>query len=154
LLCGVVIDEPANNLMGGTAAAPVFKKVVTQILSHPGLECAEKILHDRIAPPPPEDRVPVTEIIAGLAPKVPVNALPVIPRYKAVKDAAPDAGSAAGNVVPNCIGKDARDAVNLVNRSGLMPYVIGAGLVRRQKPPAGSRTSFAPACTLFCSWEG
>ena len=56
LLCGVVIDEPAANLMGGTAAAPAFQKIMTQIISRPGLDYAEKILnnapslqHDSIA---------------------------------------------------------------------------------------------------------
>jgi cell division protein FtsI (penicillin-binding protein 3) len=154
LLCGVVIDEPANNLMGGTAAAPVFRKVVTQILSHPGLEFAEKILHDRVAPPLPADNVPGKEIIAGMIPKVRGNGLPALPRGKASGSAAFEPVRAASGLMPNCIGKDARDAVNIVNRLGLMPYVIGAGLVRRQHPPAGSLKSSAPACTLFCSWEG
>jgi cell division protein FtsI (penicillin-binding protein 3) len=154
LLCGVVIDEPGNNLMGGTAAAPVFRKVVTQILSQPGLEFAEKILHDRIAPLPPDDDAQGKEIIAGMIPKVRGNTLPALPRGKAPAGGASQGIRTAGGLMPNCIGKDARDAVNMVNRLGLMPYVVGAGQVRRQQPPAGSVTPSAPACTLFCSWEG
>jgi cell division protein FtsI/penicillin-binding protein 2 len=154
LLCGVVIDEPANNLMGGAAAAPVFRKVVTQILSHPGLEFAEKILHDRVAPPQPADEVPGKEIIAGMTPMDGGNARGALPRGRAPGNSVSEAIRVAGGHMPNCIGKDARDAVNIVNRLGLMPYVIGAGMVRRQQPPAGSLTSSAPACTLFCSWEG
>ena len=45
LLCAVVIDEPANAETGGAAAAPLFKKIMTQIISHPQLEYAERILH-------------------------------------------------------------------------------------------------------------
>jgi hypothetical protein len=140
--------------MGGAAAAPVFRKVVTQILSHPGLEFAEKILHDRVAPPQPADEVPGKEIIAGMTPMDGGNARGALPRGRAPGNSVSEAIRVAGGHMPNCIGKDARDAVNIVNRLGLMPYVIGAGMVRRQQPQAGSLTSSAPACTLFCSWEG
>jgi cell division protein FtsI/penicillin-binding protein 2 len=54
LLCAVVIDEPANAEMGGAAAAPVFQKIMVQIISDPQLEYAEKMLHQGVAPKPGE----------------------------------------------------------------------------------------------------
>jgi len=68
LLCGVVIDEPANNLMGGTAAAPAFKEIMTQIISRPGLDYADRILNFR------KDTVHGTEKTNALAGQEPANA--------------------------------------------------------------------------------
>lgn len=45
LLCGVLIDEPANGEVGGVAAGPAFKQILQQIISHPGLEYAEKLIN-------------------------------------------------------------------------------------------------------------
>ena len=54
--------------------------------------------------------------------------------------------------VPNCMGKDLRDAVNAMNLKGLSPYVIGAGLVARQSPAGGKFVHRAEACTLVCAF--
>jgi membrane peptidoglycan carboxypeptidase len=51
LLCGVMIDEPARGEMGGVAAAPAFRKMMSQIISHPELEFAQKILRKNKAEP-------------------------------------------------------------------------------------------------------
>jgi beta-lactam-binding protein with PASTA domain len=55
-------------------------------------------------------------------------------------------------LVPNCVGKNLRDAVNAVNLRGLAPFVIGAGSVTRQSPVGGSPIHHAEACTLLCSF--
>jgi len=154
LLCGVLIDEPADNLMGGTAAAPVFKKVVMQILSHPDLEFAEKVLHPGKPPVPKEQNHSPRDMIAGMVAAPEHNPMSALPSIGATVRAGAEHGEIARGLVPNCIGRNARDAVNLVNRLGITPYVIGVGTVRRQHPAAGSPVSAAPACTLFCSWEG
>lgn len=139
LLCGVVIDEPSNNLMGGTAAAPVFRKIVTQILSHPGLEYAEKILNNHVMP----ERVTADRSEKDTA----VQTIAAI-------DSAAINGINGIRSVPDCRGRDARDAVNLINMHGLVPFIIGAGVVERQSPPAGSLRATAHACTLICSLGG
>jgi cell division protein FtsI (penicillin-binding protein 3) len=140
LLCGIVIDEPANNLMGGTAAAPAFKKIITQVISHPSLEFAEKILNNR--------SIALAKMMPKTEPAVVAAPAPI----QTVASAATQANDA--RTVPNCIGKDARDAINIVNLHGLVPHVIGAGTVRRQCPPAGSLTTTAESCTLICSFGG
>jgi membrane peptidoglycan carboxypeptidase len=142
LLVGVVIDEPADNLMGGTAAAPLFRKIITQVMSHPDLEYAELILKDR-----PRDR---TVVAAGMAsPAAAAVAAAAPERRAAVKDTAK-----SGRMVPDCVGRDARDAVNLINARGMVPYLVGSGIVRRQNPSAGSTVSAAQPCTLVCSFGG
>jgi cell division protein FtsI (penicillin-binding protein 3) len=153
LLCGIIIDEPADNLMGGTAAAPAFKKVVTQIISHPSLEFAEKILKNRqIIVRDDDEKNPentaVAKVNASVGKPAVANALPGMP----VHAAAPSAVDP--KAVPDCIGKDARDAIHLFGSHGLVPHVIGAGTVRRQIPAAGSLTNGTPACTLVCSFGG
>lgn len=45
LLCGVVIDEPANGEGGGATAGPAFKQILKQVISHPHLEYAEKLIN-------------------------------------------------------------------------------------------------------------
>ncbi len=44
LVCGVMIDEPTYGEFGGVVAAPVFRQVIQQIVSHPELEYAEKLI--------------------------------------------------------------------------------------------------------------
>jgi len=140
LLCGVVIDEPANNLMGATAAAPAFKKIATQIISHPGLEYAERILNNR-----PASRPQLADALRkGASPSA-----GVVPPLEKSAERADGPG-----LVPDCVGKDARDAVNLMNLRGLVPFVVGAGIVRRQSLPAGDLTSTVKACTLVCLFGG
>jgi cell division protein FtsI/penicillin-binding protein 2 len=141
LLCGVVIDEPADNLMGGTAAAPVFRKIMTQIISHPGLEYAEKILNN--------PAVPENGPMKGKGMVLTASAQTAVP----VDSAGADENFGMRSV-PDCRGRDARDAINIINLHGLVPFVIGAGVVQHQCPPAGSLRTTAHACTLVCAFGG
>jgi len=132
LLCGVVIDEPANDEMGGEAAAPIFKKIITQIISHPELEFAEEILK--------------SDTVTVPSSKLRVDAAGGADSCNSKKD--------VDNSLPDCIGKDVRDAVNLVNGCGVKPFVVGYGIVNRQVPLAGTRIAPAASCTLFCATKG
>lgn len=141
LLCGVVIDEPAANLMGGTTAAPAFRKIMTEIISRPGLEYAEKILNKPV--------VPVREVTAETFP-----GYAAVPMAAAMKTARRGNSADTPCAIPDCRGKDVRDAVNLISRFGLVPFVVGAGTVQRQSPPAGTMTATAQPCTLICAFGG
>jgi cell division protein FtsI (penicillin-binding protein 3) len=145
LLCGVVIDEPAANLMGATAAAPAFRKIAMQIISHPSLEYAEKVLNNRMSS--------TREMVAAGPDRDRIR--PAGPAGRAAQDdmaVAIDEGDM--RFIPDCRGRDARDAINLINLRGLVPFVIGAGTVQQQRPPAGSLTTTAHACTLMCDLGG
>lgn len=139
LLCAVMIDEPANGEMGGVAAAPVFRKIIMQIISHPELEFAEKMLHNNQVPQPVKRTVP--GIMTKGDKQLPSDIQGV--EY-----------FAAATQLPDCIGKDLRDAVNLINKSGLRPFAVGSGRVKRQFPAAGTAIHTAEICTLYCSFEG
>ncbi|MDG5814901.1 penicillin-binding transpeptidase domain-containing protein [Chitinispirillales bacterium ANBcel5] len=175
LLCGILIDEPAGGETGGLAAAPVFSKIMTQILSHSRLEYARKILNDqprlhtnserslRIADFRGEE---VGKIKAKINPDI--FSLTVIGDGDVVKYQSPAAGSLikrGGDVVlyteselygseqtfsiPDCTGKELRDAFNLLNLKGLNPYIVGSGRVKRQVPAPGSIVAIDTPCTLF-----
>ncbi len=137
LLCGVVIDEPAGDEMGGEAAAPVFRKIITQILSHPELEFAEIILEHNAVPPPLQ-----ANTMVACAEK----------RTNVSQQSLCEESTKGG--VPDCTGKDLRDAVNLVNSRGFKPFAVGCGMVNWQAPPAGTKIAPASACTLYCLVKG
>jgi cell division protein FtsI (penicillin-binding protein 3) len=140
LLCGVVIDEPAGGEMGGQAAAPAFRKIISQILSHPELEFAEQILkNNRIQEQPAKKTVLTTASVQKKE------------RENVAKNgtASDDSGT-----VPDCTGKDLRDAVNLILKRGSKPYAVGFGKVERQHPPPGTKVTPAAVCTLFCTVKG
>jgi cell division protein FtsI/penicillin-binding protein 2 len=141
LLCGVLIDEPANNLMGGATAAPAFKKIMTQIISRPGFDYADRILNDR------KNLARGNGKGAVVASNEPPSSGKTGRNDSVV---APD--DTGGLLVPEVCGRDARDAINLVKMQGLEPYVVGAGIVCRQNPPAGMRFAAAHACTLICAY--
>jgi membrane peptidoglycan carboxypeptidase len=178
LLCSVVIDEPAGGEMGGVAAAPAFHKILTQIISHPDLQYAEKILKkNTIAVNEGKDKEIITPLLCGLSKE---NAERVLNKAglkyefvgngKRISYQTPVSGSRQDKTrvitlyfdntksnesyVPDCVGKDLRDAINMVNLRGLTPYVIGFGKVRKQLPASGTLIHPAKACTLICSIEG
>jgi cell division protein FtsI (penicillin-binding protein 3) len=54
--------------------------------------------------------------------------------------------------VPDCRGRDLREALNMLNVKGIAPYVKGAGVVKHQSPAAGVAVARAAACTLYCAF--
>ena len=182
LLCAVLIDEPMHGEMGGYAAAPAFQKIMSQIISHPQLEFAEKILGrpQTAVTVDGQDGVPVPdlcgmpsekalallraenipfELVGGGKGKIafqepPAKNLLAPSRKLFLYTSVPDSLKPGLNTVavPSCVGRDLRDAVNAMNLKGLVPYVIGAGTVMRQGPLAGNLVRHAEACTLVCSF--
>jgi membrane peptidoglycan carboxypeptidase len=182
LLCAVVIDEPAGAPGGGTAAAPAFQKVITQIISNPDLHYAERILgsapHDIPIPGnDPLNRLPdvcgmTTEKASDLLRARKIDFEIIGSGHKVVQQSFnageisdsrkklivytrnESRGAEADVEMPSCIGKDLRDAVNAVSIKGLTPFVAGAGTVYRQYPEAGIQIEPFRACSLFCAIEG
>jgi cell division protein FtsI (penicillin-binding protein 3) len=175
LLCSVVIDEPAGGEMGGVAAAPAFNKIMTQIISHPELHYAEKILGKNSVVSQDENTEYITvPVVSGLTKDSAEKILKKsriqyqfagsgkIIMYQTPKAGAKidrtrmltayfDNSSTNQRVVPDCKGKDLRDAVNLVNLNGLTPYIVGFGKVKKQFPEVGTMMHAAEACTLICA---
>jgi hypothetical protein len=193
LVAGVVIDDPGNAEFGGTAAAPAFRQIVTQIISSPDLEFAEKVLgHDMRNPTGVAARTggnasrrpgyAPMPMVAGLTRTAAKDVL-AVSGFKfelfgpgdTITAQTPDAGSPVGDsavvilyahrrgnieargtgcVVPDCRGRDLRDALNILNIRGLVPFVNGSGTVRSQAPSVGSLVRPAEICTLYCSFNG
>lgn len=193
LVCGVVIDEPANGEVGGVAAGPAFRRILQRIISRPDLEYAEKLINadavdsgdtrENREPYTPRRRLPYicgmnrASVVSFLtAENIPFE---IVGTGNRIAYQAPPPGKAftggtklilythegdekeanthtvARRVrVPKCVGKDLRDAINALNLKGLVPYVKGTGVVRKQKPAFGVITQSAVTCTLVCSFEG
>jgi cell division protein FtsI (penicillin-binding protein 3) len=181
LLCAVVIDEPAHGETGGMAAAPAFRKIIGQIISHPQLEFAEKFLfQQRQDTNAVKQDAAMVPDVCGLASDkassfLQSESIPFecVGGRGTIAFQQPSAGGTLSQgkklmlytvmpdslqrlrntiAVPPCCGKDLRDAVNAMNLKGLVPYVIGAGTVKRQAPAAGTLVRSAEACTLLCAF--
>ncbi|MFP4163246.1 MAG: penicillin-binding transpeptidase domain-containing protein [Chitinispirillaceae bacterium] len=178
LLCGVVIDEPAAGETGGGAvAAPVFRKIMAQILSHPELEFAQKVLvnkkefgsvqasHFMTSDYVGRTRGSVTRELDSLY--IPFK---FVGSGDTVRYQTPAAGSTMGSsgdvllftardsegedstrTVPDCVGKDLRDAFNILNLNGIQAYAIGDGIVEKQVPEPGKKYEPSYPCSLFCA---
>ncbi len=202
LLCAVLIDEPLRGEMGGTAAAPAFAKIMSQIISHPQLHYAERMLSGAdsmhaIAAKTKEARLDksVDALTDAQTDAQNVRSVPqltgmplsraqsalsnegiafeVIGCGAVIDSQLPKAGetihadaklvlytnangvgaNASASSMPDCRGKDLRDAINSVNLRGLVPCVFGTGFVQRQMPPVGALVQHAERCTLFCSFN-
>jgi len=178
LLCGIVVDEPAQGEAGGLAAAPAFRKIIRQIISHPRLEYAEKILHkglngdlDSALIP---GRVPQVCGMSRFDAQVLLNqkgiSYEIIGSRDTIENQFPGIHGLFGAkkkmtlytgrdtltqvAVPDCRGRDLREAINVLNMSGLVPYVSGWGMVQEQKPAVGSVMKSAEVCSLYCSFGG
>lgn len=180
LVCGIVIDEPRDGDGGGAVAAPAFRKILTQVISHPRLQYAQHILQPQVDEKlrGTEKSFTVVPDVCGLAgdsaaqllssKKIPYE---IIGAEQTIAYQRPAAGyrMSAGRrlilytgtsegkketVVPDCIGKDLRDAINAVNLEGLIPTIRGAGIVTRQVPSVGKIVQTGVRCTLYCSYEG
>jgi hypothetical protein len=182
LLCAVVIDEPKDGIGGGSAAAPAFRKIMTQVISHPDLDFAEHILRRSPSDEPDGFRNTLPRLpdvcgistdkaaqilrvrnigfeIIGSGKQVIQQSLKAGEMYTAgvklfVYTAGGTANDGVGRSMPDCIGWDLRDAINALSVKGLTPCVIGAGTVSRQYPPAGLRVEPAKPCSLYCVFEG
>ncbi len=181
LVCGIVIDEPREGLGGGQAAAPAFREILGQMISHPKLRFAQILVEDQIDLVPkkkPTLRMPDVcsmkkehaesllvqsniefEVIGAggtVQAQSPASGGAIVSgRGAVIYLSSVDTGNAEGTaVVPNCIGKDLRDAIHAVGMSGLVPFAHGMGTVREQRPTVGTLTESGVVCTLFCSVDG
>ena len=179
LLCGVVIDEPSGGTGGGAAAAPAFRKIMSQALAHPELEFSDKILKKPAVQQDSQSRQIRVPDFAGRTRQsatAQLDSLKIAFRFVGdggvIRHQTPAAGSAAGGmagemvlftdegefladgavrVVPDAVGKDLRDAFNIFNANGVNVYAAGLGTVLRQSIAPGEILTSARVCTLYCS---
>jgi cell division protein FtsI (penicillin-binding protein 3) len=119
LLCAVLIDDPLRSEMGGTAAAPAFARIMAQIISHPQLHYAERMLCS-------PDR-PACAAAAGDS-----EAAPAAPQVRVPQICVPQ------KCVPQMCGLSVQRARALCAQEHLPCDLIGTGLIiDSQEPQAG-----------------
>jgi hypothetical protein len=177
-----VIDEPAGGEMGGVVAAPAFRKIIQQIITHPELEYAGKFIKKDMKPVEHNDSIGKMQmpLICGKDRQTVITLLTDIPvKYRIegtgtiVVNQFPKAGTLISSgdtvsiycennitatdsksVIPDFTGMDLRDAINIMGAEGLKPFAVGAGIVKQQKPISGSLIRSTEVCTLYCSFDG
>ncbi|HEY2733782.1 MAG TPA: penicillin-binding transpeptidase domain-containing protein, partial [Polyangiales bacterium] len=119
LVVAVVIDEPMIVHLGGAVAAPTFRRIMEASLRHLGVPAdATGTLAEQL-------RARRAQIPAVASADAPINEPPQTLQPNEV-------------LVPNLIGKTAREAVVLANRAQFTLRMQGSGLVSVQHPIASS----------------
>jgi len=166
---------------GGVTAAPAFRKIMSQVLAHPELEFSEKILGRPAVSAAAEShgnqaRLPDFSGQTKSSVSSQLDSLNItfsfVGQGDLVRHQIPAAGSSLGRkitevvlftgeqeiladssvrVVPDCVGKDLRDAFNILNTGGIPVYAHGSGVVTRQSIAPGKIVSSSQICTLFAS---
>src|SRR5262249_5040692 len=134
----VVVDSAKghNGDHGGMVAAPIFRNIAEPALHYLGIA-------PTINPAPP-----VLVAKGGDAPR-PVKALPPAEqRTVAVADGAPRAPAPAADVVPDLMGKSAREAIRLLVKVGMSARLSGDGVVVSQDPAAGEPIGDRRVCSV------
>jgi membrane peptidoglycan carboxypeptidase len=127
----VVIDSPhAGHYFGGAVAAPIFQRIADAALRHAGVA-------PTINPLPP---VLVQASAASSSEIVRTTAAAGPPQISVV------AGLPA---VPDVRGLGARDAARRLVRLGLVPRLVGDGIVIDQDPAAGTALDPGRPCRLW-----
>jgi cell division protein FtsI (penicillin-binding protein 3) len=129
----VVINTPRgkNGYYGGSVSAPIFKRIAEQLLEYGGIQRT-------VNPPPP---VLVERLPAG-GHEVQTSSRAVAPVVTAP--------AADNGLVPDFNGLNARDALRMMARLGMVSQLRGAtGLVVDQRPAAGTRLEPGQKATLW-----
>jgi len=130
----VVVDEPKGQYYGGEVAAPVFKRIVEQVLQ------MKSVVPD-VPQAPPHFAVTPEKAKPQPAPK----AVPVVPEVRILDASLTSPGRVDTTVlelgeivVPNFIGQPLRQASDESDRLGLEAITYGSGKVVGQSPPPGA----------------
>lgn len=139
----VMVDEPSNGAISGAkVAAPIFKEIAEQVYKM-DLRLSESIVKRTERP----NKIPAPKAISSSSAKE------IYPALNISSSGIPDgdwlktnsnghqvnfqAMALKENRVPDVRGMSARDAINLLERSGLQVRVRGNGRVKRQSLQAG-----------------
>jgi len=105
----IMLDEPSNHAHGGTAAAPVFRRVAEGLIKYWGI--------------PPQ-----LQLASRIEP------LPLSPRQGERRRLYKDPSR-----MPDLRGLSVRRVLRLLEGKGVIPVVEGWGLLQDQNPPPGKR---------------
>jgi cell division protein FtsI (penicillin-binding protein 3) len=126
LVISVTIDEPVIAHHGGTVAAPVFRRLAEASLRHLGVVGMPVVHEEEVATGKAGRAARKAEAKAeagAVAPDTPEKAQPSLTKEQ--------------RLVPDLIGKTARQALVAARAEELSLVLSGTGLVATQNPPAG-----------------
>ncbi|ERP31202.1 penicillin-binding protein [Chitinivibrio alkaliphilus] len=173
LVAAVVVDEPKDAKGGGAVAAPAVADIFTRIAHSPNLDYGLRDWDDATASVAPrsvrtypdlQDKTRSEAVSACLEKEI---SFEFVGNGEFVVNQTPKAGSRIIDnspvllftstsledtdiqVMPNCVGRSMKDAINTLSLEGITPYFSGRGTVVAQSPTAGEVIQGAPVCTLF-----
>jgi cell division protein FtsI (penicillin-binding protein 3) len=145
----VQLDSPVGPHEGGSVAAPVFKRVAEQVLAYLSVP-QDVALPPRNLRAKRQQQAPVG--LADVADFTPIES------ESAEAPPLPTAGSAPasdvalvegeGVAVPLLVGKTVREVIEICQRLGINPLLVGSGLVLEQQPLAGTTVARGGTVTL------
>jgi cell division protein FtsI (penicillin-binding protein 3) len=140
LVIAVILDEPMVSHLGGAVAAPAFRRIMEQSLRHLGVQADHgSTLAEQV-------RARQAEREQQL-----VAAVPVKPAPLALSEQSARLIPAGQALVPNLLGRTAREALIVASRSDLTLKLYGSGVVRSQAPLADTLVPRGSALTLTLS---
>lgn len=176
LVIGVVVDEPEGGKAGGQVSAPVVANIFHRISLSPDLAYTNQFFGNRVTSKKNDKKMHKYPSVIGLTRRE-ASALCISSKinFEFVGDGAiivhqsPDKGDdvigdaplllytnrmevSEENVVvmPNCVGRNMKDAINALSIKGITPVFDGYGKVVSQKPTVGTVVGVFEPCTLYC----
>ncbi|MGM0462758.1 MAG: penicillin-binding transpeptidase domain-containing protein [Fibrobacterota bacterium] len=177
LIGGVVVDEPRDAESGGAVAAPALAEIFTRIAQAPTLSYGlvpdkEPIIDYSMSDEENNSRVyPDMNNHSRLTAVETCRELDIpfefVGNGEFVINQTPHAGARIigdtpillftnsdmdmedKSIMPNCVGRSMKDAINTLSIDGITPYFKGTGNVRAQSPTAGAIVEERAVCTLY-----
>ncbi len=137
LVMVVVVDEPRGAITGGRVAAPIYRAIAEPVLSYlrvpPNETEIGRVLTARLDAIPPERPILRTAALLQTGNADPGRQTELL---------------AGARSVPDVTGLDARQAVARLAGEGLVPEILGHGIVRAQEPRAGEAVRAGTSCRI------
>jgi cell division protein FtsI (penicillin-binding protein 3) len=145
----VQLDSPVGPHEGGQVAAPVFKRVAEQVLAYMNVP-QDVALPPRTLRARRQQSAPVR--LADVADFTPIEPEAAEPPPAPQPGSAPLSAVALpegeGVAVPLLVGKTVREVIEICQRLGINPMLVGSGIVLEQQPLAGTTIARGGTVTL------
>jgi membrane peptidoglycan carboxypeptidase len=169
----VLMDSPKKLLYGGETAAPVFRKIVSRIMSFENLkdidEDRQKDNRELLIAKVPNLTSQRTEVAENILKRLDIKYEKVGNGSKIVKQS-PEPNKEinrsdkiklyttsdsiqilrSNKIMPDIVGLSAREAMNKLSHAYLNISISGSGQVVRQEPTPGKKISRGDKCHIVC----
>ena len=141
LVCYVLINKPNGNYYGGLVAAPVFKNIVSRILSLENNNEHQPVLKNDLRTVHHEKSDYTEEFLVNK----------IVSEENLTESENIFVSENMRNVMPDLRGKTVKEAVLTLNELGLRFSISGNGVVIEQSIAPGSSVKNKKTCILTCS---